>query len=236
MDAATTTAQGHTSGAPTPPPAGGGLVEQHLWLVKREATRMVRRLPRHIACEDLMGAGCLGLMRAAQRFDPSRGVTFDTFATFTVRGAIKDELRTMDVLPRRSRAGINRLQRARRAFSGAHQAPPSTPELAEAAGLAVETVETLLQLEHSARTPVDADGLDLMGCGAPAPQDAVERRDIVRRLAAAMGQLTPKQQQVLAQHYQADRTFKDIGAQLGVTESRACQIHAEALLALRDIL
>lgn len=121
-------------------------VEEHLWLVASEARRMARRLPYNVQAEDLVGAGCMGLMNAVRTFDSARGTEFPAYARFRIRGAMLDELRELDVLPRRARSSLNRLERSRRSFQAAHGREPTSNELAGAARMTDRAVDQLLLL------------------------------------------------------------------------------------------
>ncbi len=211
-------------------------VEEHLWLVASEARRLARRLPHNVQAEDLVGAGCMGLMHAVRSYDSARGTEFPAYARFRIRGAMLDELRELDVLPRRARSSLNRLERNRRTFQAAHGREPTSHELASAARMTDRAVDQLLLLGERAQTAQPVDAVDPLDQESSTALEQVERREAVQHLAEAMGRLSPRQQEVLAAYYQRDLTFREIGASWGVTESRICQLHAEAVQALRKTL
>ena len=225
----------HLEGLPRPGAANPG-VEEHLHLVAQEARRLARRLPHSVLAEDLVGAGCMGLMHAVRSYDAARGTEFAAYARFRIRGAMLDELRELDVLPRRARAAMNRLERARHTFVAAHQREPTKQELAHAARITDGAVDQLLLMGERARSAQTADSMDIPVSESETTQDHAEQLETRRHLANAMARLSTRHQQVLAAYYQRELTFREIGASLGVTESRVCQIHAEAVNTLRQFM
>ncbi len=216
--------------------AGGAAstrVMENLGLVQQEARRLARRLPRHIQMGELLGAGCVGLLSAADRFDASRGNAFGVFARLKIRAAMLDELRELDVLPRRARASLKHLERTRRALAGQHGREPSRGELAVATGLDPHTVDNLLAMEETAA----GGALHAAGPQGPPSADALaEHNECVEHLGAAMLSLGERHQRVLQAYYWDNLTFREIGHRWGVTESRVCQIHGEAVRSLRRCL
>ncbi|MEW5848644.1 MAG: sigma-70 family RNA polymerase sigma factor [Myxococcota bacterium] len=209
--------------------------EQLAW-VASEARRMARRLPRHVQPDDLLGAGCVGLMVAARQYDPARCADFQAFARLKIRAAMLDELRELDLLPRRARASLNHLARAERRFTAEKGRAPNREELGAEARMSAERVEALMAMAERARTTEPLEAADAQGRPDTTLLEYAEQRETSRRLAQAVERLTPRQQAVLAAYYQADMTFKEIGQRLGVTESRVCQLHTEAVKALRAFL
>lgn len=230
--------------APTAAPARGDAAPyaraaDHLPLVRQVAERIARRLPRNVDVGDLVSAGTLGLLDALERFDDARGASFPAYAALRVKGAILDELRAMDWLPRAARRDAKKLASVSFALTGALGRAPSQAELAGAlglderrlerlqrdvAGLAVVSVEDVAPDEGFAAFRA-ADSLE--------PGRALERRQAKERLAAALTCLPVKERDVLRMYYLEERTLKDIGAQLGVTEGRVSQLHRQALDRLR---
>ena len=217
--------------APTTRP----LVEENLALVTSEARRLSRRLGGSVAAETLLGSGCVGLMAAARLFDPGRGVCFSAFARLKIRAAMLDELRDMDLLPRRARTALRKLERARSSYMALHGSEPSAEQLSAATDVPEEAVGRLMVMAQSARhEPLEAaERL----CGSPPEAlDQVARQQQHARLAEHISRLGARHQQLLAAYYQGDMTFKQIGVLWGVTESRVCQMHAEAVRELRRTL
>lgn len=225
-----------------PPATTPGLVEaraastrvmENLDLIHQEARRLARRLPRHIQLGELLGAGCVGLLSAADRFDASRGHAFGVFARLKIRAAMLDELRELDVLPRRARTSLKHLERARRALAGQHGREPTRGELAVATGLDPSAVDNLLTMEETAAGgPMHAASPH----SPPSADSLAEHTECVAHLGAAMLTLGERHQRVLQAYYWDNLTFREIGQRWGVTESRVCQIHGEAVRSLRRCL
>jgi len=219
--------------ATRPVPKGRELVEAQLSLVVSEARRMARRLPSHVKAEDLIGNGCMGLLAAAQRFDPSRGAEFASFARLKIRAAMLDELRELDLLPRRARASLNKLDRIKRGFTATHGREPSRLELAAASQMTAKAVDELMSLSERAQAPEQLEIAENHICERSNLAEHAERNQAVSRLTDAIKKLGARHQQVLSAYYQGDLTFREIGQLWGVTESRVCQLHAEAVKSLR---
>lgn len=197
---------------------------------------MARRLPSHVRAEDLIGSGCMGLLAAANRFDPSRGAEFASFARLKIRAAMLDELRELDLLPRRARASLNKLDRIKRTFTATQGREPSRLELAAAAQMTGKAVDELMSLSERAQAPEQLETAENLSCERTNLAEHAERNQSVARLSEAIKKLGDRHQQVLSAYYQGDMTFREIGQMWGVTESRVCQLHAEAVKALRKAL
>jgi len=189
-----------------------------------------------VHAEDLVGSGSMGLLAAAERFDPLRGSEFSTFARLKVRAAMLDELRELDLLPRRARASLNRLDRTRRSFSAQHGREPTRAELAAAAELTVKVVDDLQALSERAHTQEPLEAVETHRTDNSNATERVEQNETARRLAQAIATLPERLQSVLNAYYQGDMTFREIGQKWGVTESRICQLHTEAVRELRKCL
>lgn len=225
-----------------PAAAENRLLQQHGDLVRRIAYHLVARLPSSVDVDDLIQAGLMGLIEAARHYDGGHGATFETFASIRIRGAMVDELRRGDWAPR----SVHR--RARAAAEAIRSIEQSTGHEAAAADVAMALGMTLDEYhrvaEYAARAPVlslhGADGEGLAAIVAAEPGDEpltrLERDAFRRALARAITELPAREQQVMALYYQEELNLKEIGAVLGVTESRVCQIHGQALLRLRGRL
>jgi len=231
-------------------PAGGNpdqrLLEQ-LPQVKYIARRIHERLPQHVPFDDLLHAGIVGLMDAMNKYDPSKNVRFSSYAKFRIRGAILDSLRDMDWSPRDLRRKARRLEATLQKLQTELGRSASEPELAQAMGMKLEDFQHMLDelrgLEvGSLQVESLEDGRETdLGESIPGPanQDPLflclqgERRQM---LADAIAQLPQREQQVLALYYQEELTMKEVGAVLGVGESRVSQIHSMAVARLRATL
>jgi len=213
--------------------AGGdeALVARHAPLVDRLARRLAARTGGAVAADDLWSAGAMGLLDAARRYDPARDVKFESFAEPRIRGAMIDEMRRMDHLPRRLRAQVERVDRARAQLAQRLGREPGGDEVAEAVGLPADEADALLQLGLPHATAFEGLVADL-----PRADDEVARAQAARALAAAVARLPERLQLLLSLHYAEGLTYREIAAILEVSEPRICQLHAEALQQAREIM
>ena len=216
-------------------------VTRHLACVDRVVRRLARRLPRHIDQDDMRSAGMIGLIEAAERFDPSRNDNFEAFAEFRIRGAILDELRSRDSLSRDMRRVCSELRDASAKLANQIGHNPTEADLAKHLGLSVTEVRER-QAKLSGWAVV---GWDDAGPGflertrddqALDPWEETAHRQLHARVMENIGKLPERMQQVLALYYSEDLNLREIGQVLGVTESRVCQIHSEATRRLRRLL
>ncbi len=226
------------------------LVLAYAPLVKYVAGRLGSGLPAHVEEADLISYGLSGLTAAIDRFDPSRETKFETFAIPRIRGAILDELRALDWVPRTVRARARQLERANVRLEGRLLRAPSDDELAGELGITVrELHDALLEISRSTIVALDELWSSQVSGGeqvslletvadleAPDPEavfDTVERR---RQIAEAILALPERERLVIALYYYEELTLREIGEVLGVTESRISQLHAKAALRLRSKL
>lgn len=202
-------------------------------LIDRVARRISARTANTVQPGDLWSMGALGLLDAYRRFDPARAVKFESFAEHRIRGAMIDELREMDHLPRRLRADADRVRKARTALGNKLGREPTTEELAQQLGLGIEDVETLDALAQPAAPllpELQVPSLDSL------QDDALDHSQRVGRLSAGIEKLPVRLQTVLSLHYVEGLTYKEISHALEVSEARVCQLHGEAVKKLKVIL
>ncbi len=209
--------------------------------IEKVARRLARRLPAHVEIDDLVSSGVIGLMEAAERFDPKRVDRFEAFAEFRIRGAMLDDLRSRDTLSRDMRRLSNELREATRKLESQLGRAPDQGELAETLGLNVDALYARQQkLSGSSVVGIDDAGPDFLERNAdesaPDPFEMAAHRESLARLVAGIDELPEKMQQVLSLYYCENLNLKEIGQVLGVTESRVCQIHGEATRRLRESL
>ncbi len=224
------------------------LIVAHLPLVKYIAGRLAVKLPPHVDQEDLESCGVFGLMEAVEKYDPDQGVSFSAYAAARIRGAMLDELRKMNWLPRTLYQKIQQLNAARDKLDAETGGRAGDAELASALGLEVEEFKKLAaQASSLAVSSLDenvaTDGGEVLRWGdlipdpqSPDPLEEVEREEARELLVRAIEGLPERDKLVLALYYQEGLTQKEIGHVLEVTESRVCQLHARALKRLRDKL
>jgi len=219
------------------------LLEQ-LPQVRYLARRIHERLPRHVPFEDLVHAGVIGLIDALNKFDRSKHVQFGSYAKFRIRGAILDSLREMDWGPRELRRKARGVEEAQRKLSLGLGRAPSEVEVAAELNLELREFQQLLTeldgLEVGSlhlESPWDGKDEDLCDYLPNAPEDTpffrCMRSEMKELLTRAVAELPEKQQQVLALYYFEELTMKEVGAVLGIGESRVSQIHSLAVVRLR---
>lgn len=225
------------------------LVTEYLPLVHHVLGRLPIRLPPGLEREDLFEVGVLGLMNAAESYNPAKGAAFKTHAFVNIRGAILDEIRRHDPVPRSRRDRLRLLGHVERELAERLERPPTPEEIAKEARLSIEQVEESLVHAHgmsvlSLDDPGDAgdgDGpMRLVEClrmpGSPDPADEAARRELKARLAKAIEDLPERERRVVVLYYAHDLRLKEIGEIMEITESRVSQIHARALLRLHRAL
>ncbi|HZF28068.1 MAG TPA: RNA polymerase sigma factor FliA [Gammaproteobacteria bacterium] len=221
-------------------PPVGELVLKHGELVKRIAYHVVSRLPSHIEVDDLIQAGMIGLMNAAQNFTPTKGANFETYAGIRIRGAMLDEARKSNWTPRSTFKHAKQVSQAIRSIENRTGRDARSPEIAEALGVELEEyhrmVESaassrLLSYEQLAGDPERASMLP----EAPedGPEALLEEDQFREALARAVAGLPERERLVLSLYYDQELNLREIGAVLSVSESRVCQIHGQAVLRVR---
>ena len=223
------------------------LIVKYTPLIKYIANRIAIRLPSHIDIEDIVNTGVLGLMDAIEKFDPTRGVKFETYAEFRIKGAILDELRALDWVPRSVRKIATWLETANAALEKKLGRPAYDEELAEAMDIEVDKLHellsraggiSLLSLEmvinkNDGKRPL-MDFLSAKDDQNPVESMKLEEmRDIV---ADCIELLPEKEKLVVSLYYYDELTMKEIGSVLKLTESRVSQIHTKAVMRLRGKL
>src|SRR5258708_1976699 len=209
--------------------------------IEKVARRLARRLPAHVEIDDLISSGVIGLMEAAERFDPKRVDRFEAFAEFRIRAAMLDDLRSRATLSRDMRRLSNERRDATRRLDAQLGSTRGQEETARRLGVGVEELYARQQkLSGSSVVGIDDAGPDLLertgDLQAADPFEQASRREMTGRLVDGIEELPEKMQQVLSLYYIENLNLKEIGAVLGVTESRVCQIHGEATKRLLESL
>lgn len=221
------------AGSPvSPTPA---TVEAWLPLVRRVARTVARRLPSHIDAEELVGAGTVGLIEALGRYDAARCDRFAGYAEIRIRGAMLDQLREMDWMPRAARRASRRLDDATSKVGHQLGAAPAAGDIAAALGVSVEDYERLRREVYQASVVHDVD-LDQARDRRGNAEAAIEERQLRERLTAAIAGLSTRQQQLLSLYYVDGLKLREIGDIFGVTESRVCQLLRGVVEALRSVI
>jgi RNA polymerase sigma factor for flagellar operon FliA len=210
------------------------LVLQYAPLVKYVAGRLRTRMPESVDQDDLVSDGVLGLMDAIERFEPARGLSFQTFAVPRIRGAIIDGMRSMDFVPRSVRDKLRVISRARVALEERLDRVPEDTEVATEAGIPVQQLRDLLRQANS--NHANLDDFDLADELSSAADHRVEQGDVNASLMQVIDQLRERDQVVIALYYYEGLTLAEIGQVLGVTESRVSQVHRRATISMREKL
>lgn len=222
-------------------PRADDLITSHMPLVGHIVRETMGRVPSHVSRDDLTSAGLTALVQAAQAYDAERGVPFERYAATRIRGAILDELRSVDWASRSVRRRARDLEETRTRLAGALGRTPTVAEVATAAGLSVEEVTAndedvsraqVLSLQGSTTASLD----ELVPTRAPSPEQLVEHHERLTYLMEAIAELPERLRTVVQDYFFAERPMADIAADLGVTDSRISQMRAEALVLLRDAL
>jgi RNA polymerase sigma factor FliA len=226
------------------------LVVAYSPMVKFVAGRLGAGLPSHVEDADLISYGLVGLIGAIERFEPERGIKFETFAMTRIRGAIIDELRSLDWVPRSVRSRAREIEAAQAKLEHELQRAPTEAELASKLNLTEEELQSaLLEIANSSVYALDelwtvsdssGDQVSLLDTiaddGAADPQEALASTEVKDRLTEAIGGLPEREQLVVALYYYENLTLREIGEVLGVTESRVSQLHTKAVMRLKSHL
>ena len=215
-------------------------------LVKYVAGRLGSGLPAHVEEEDLVSYGLLGLIGAIERYDPDRDVKFETYAIARIRGAIIDELRSMDWVPRSVRARARQIERAIAELEAKLGRAPNDDEIAGKLGLTEDELDSSLS-EISRSSIAALDELWTVSAGGnqialidtiedtqgPNPQSMLAETELKEAIGEAIARLPEREKLVVTLYYYEELTLREIGEVLGVTESRVSQLHTKAILRLK---
>ncbi len=225
-------------------PSRERVVEQFLPRIKSIALGLLHTLPHNVELNDLVQEGVIALLNAYDRYDPSRGATFSTYSMKRIKGSMYDYLRNLDWLPRKTRHLIKVVEKAFLEMEGELRRPPTPEEIAQHTGLTDQEVR-LANMEMNRRQLLRLDGYlqdvdsegdysDFFSSSDPTPEELYEKQEFRERLQNSILSLKEREQLVLSLYYIEELNFKEIGAILGVTESRISQIHSAIMLKLRE--
>lgn len=224
------------------------LVCDYLPLVKTMVGRIAMTLPAHVEADDLYSAGMVGLLNALRNYDPQGGSSFESYARVRIRGAIFDELRRLDWVPRSVHEKARRVQAAIQELEQRKGALPEPEEIAAALGLTSDDYEQLLLeikpatfvcLDSAVVTDESGGGLRYESVADASQEDPCQhasRNELTRLILERLEQLPEMQRKVLALYYFEDLRLREIAEVFGVTESRICQIHAQAILSIKAFI
>lgn len=220
-------------------------LQEHALLVKRIAHHMMLKLPGSVDVDDLIQAGMIGLLDAASRYDELRGAQFETYAAQRIRGAMLDELRGADWLPRSMRRDTRRIENAISRLQQKLGRAPNESEIAKALALGLAEYQQLLQEARGAQLVYYEDFhnedeesfFDRHDYSSAAnPLELLQDERFRAALMQAIERLPERERQLMGMHYEQEMNLREIGAVMGVSESRVCQLHSQAVARLRTAL
>lgn len=220
-------------------------IEQYAYLVKKIAGILMSRLPASVEFDDLVQVGIIGLIESAKQFNPSQGTQFETFASQRIRGAMLDELRRIDWLPRQLRKNAKLIEETIAKLEQVYGYPPREADIAQELGLDLAEYQLMLGECKGLSLVYFEDFSDETGSilpnavaniadpGIEGPFDILENNAFRTALINAIKMLPERDQLVMSLYYEKELNLKEIGAVLGITESRVCQLHSQAITRLR---
>jgi RNA polymerase sigma factor for flagellar operon FliA len=216
------------------------LVVLHEPLVKRIAYHLMSRLPASVQADDLIQAGMIGLIEASRKFDPEQGASFETYAGIRIRGAMLDEIRRTDWTPRSVHRKAREVAEAVRKIENEMGRDARDVEVAKEMGIGLEEYHKILQDSTGCRIfsfedpgMLGEEGVPQSGRHIDQPLENLQKNDFRQGLADEIKGLPERERLVMALYYDEELNLREIGEILGVSESRVCQIHGQALIRLR---
>ena len=216
------------------------LVEKHASLVKRIACHLINRLPASVQLEDLIQAGMIGLLEASRNYDERQGASFETYAGIRIRGSMLDEIRKNDWAPRSVHRKARMVAEAVREIENTHGRDARDTEIADSLDMPIEEYYKILQ-DNSYHKVLSVEDmglgeeslLDNLSDNAPGVLDGLQKEDMQRIIAEAIASLPERERLVMALYYDEELNLREIGAVMGVSESRVSQIHSQAVIRLQ---
>ncbi len=221
------------------------LIVQYIYLIRYVVGRVKVTLPATISIEDIAGYGVEGLINAIERYSPQKNTRFETYALIRIRGAILDRIRAQDFLPRSVRKKIKDIKNAQEHLKQELGRIPTTTEVANYLDMDPDKVNQLLS-EDTTMTSIyekrgnSDDSMEIIDTIQDTnklnPQEQMEEKNIKQQLEKALRRLPERERVIMVLYYQENMTLKEIGATLNMSESRVCQLHAQSIMKLKNIL
>ena len=221
------------------------IIVQYIYLTRYVIGRIKVSLPPSFTYEDIASYGVEGSIDAVEKFSPNKGAKFETYALMRIRGCIIDRIRSSDWLPRTIRKKIKELKQASEVLKQKLGRTPTTSELAEYTSLEKEKIDEILSSDTGVDSLYDKrgqgdDSIEIIDTiedqKTERPEEAIEKKDAKRELEYALKKLPERERMLLVLYYHENMTLKEIGATINISESRVCQLHAQAIMKLRNIL
>ncbi len=216
------------------------LVHEHASLVKRIAYHLISRLPACVQVEDLIQSGMIGLLEAAKNYDASQGASFETYAGIRIRGSMLDEIRKGDWTPRSLHRKVREITSAMRAIESEQGRDARDTEVAERLGMELDDYHQVLQDASSHQIvsfenilSKDADIAEGSGSAIVGPYESLEAQNLKEVLAKVIAGLPERERLVMSLYYDEELNLRETGEVLGVSESRVCQIHSQAMIRIK---
>jgi RNA polymerase sigma factor FliA len=216
------------------------LVEVHASLVKRIAYHLISRLPSCVQVDDLIQAGMIGLLEAGRNYDATQGASFETYAGIRIRGSMLDEIRKGDWTPRSLHRKVREISRAMRQIEAEQGRDARDVEVAERLDMTLDEYHRVLQDASSHQIvsfedipSKDAAVVDGLSAKIAAPLEKLQEENLKEMLAKVISELPERERLVMSLYYDEELNLRETGEVLGVSESRVCQIHSQALIRLK---
>ncbi len=225
--------------------ARDSLIVQYIYLIRYVVGRVKVTLPATISIEDIAGYGVEGLINAIERYSPQKNTRFETYALIRIRGAILDRIRAQDFLPRSVRKKIKDIKAAQEQLKQDLGRMPTTTEVANFLDMDAEKVNQLLSedttmtsiYEKRGNTDDSVEIIDtIQDTNKLNPQEQAEEQNVKQELERALKRLPERERVIMVLYYQENMTLKEIGETIGMSESRVCQLHAQSIMKLKNIL
>ena len=221
------------------------LIVQYIYLTRYVIGRVKMTLPASISLEDIAGYGIEGLINAIERYTPQKNTRFETYALIRIRGSIMDKIRSQDFLPRSIRQKIKAIKEAQEYLKQEFGRMPTTKEVAEYLDMEIEKVNQLLAEDVSITSLYEKRGnsddsievIDtIQDTNKLNPQEEAEEKNVKLELERALQRLPERERIIMVLYYQENMTLKEIGETINMSESRICQLHAQGIMKLKNIL
>ena len=221
------------------------LIIQYIYLARYVVGRVKVNLPPSFSFEDVVSFGIEGLIDAIEKYHPNKGAKFESYALMRIRGSIIDKIRSSDWLPRTLRRKIKEVKMATERLKQQIGRAPTTKEIADVMGLPEDKITEILSSDVNVgsiydKKGVGEDSVEIIDTiedeNSNRPEEEIEKTDTKKELELALKKLPERERTLLVFYYHENMTLKEIGDAINVSESRVCQLHAQAIMKLRNIL